>query len=286
MIGGRQRKCSVSMTTPGNFWKAMSYRLLSGSNRVRYLGISRQVLVEQVEYLLPVQADVFWAGLLVVADHDGLFGQGQQRQRFQTDLGCLVDDEDVEGRVSLRAEAGERPRGRHDPHRDGVLGLVQRGPDLRQPALRELAAGPAEPGHGPDVAVERLPLPVPEVVGQAAPGPLADEFGDHAPAFPGQLFELGLQLGRRRPGESGAYPGVQLPPLPGDGQSRRDRRHTAGSARIRAVQIGALADSRCRSRAAGRGRGDFVQVSELLAATPPLLKVRLRERVRQQTPQR
>ncbi len=38
MICGRQRKCSESMTTPGNFWNAMSYRLLSGSNRVRYLG--------------------------------------------------------------------------------------------------------------------------------------------------------------------------------------------------------------------------------------------------------
>ena len=40
------------------------------------LGDHRQVLIQQVEHLLPVEADVFWASLLVVADHDGLLGQG------------------------------------------------------------------------------------------------------------------------------------------------------------------------------------------------------------------
>ena len=188
------------------------------------LGDHRQVLIQQVKHLLPVEADVFWAGLLVVADHDGLLGQGEQRQCFQPDLGCFIDDEDIEGRVGFRPEAAECPRGGHDPHRDGVLRLVLCGPDFRQPALGELAACLPESGHGSYVAVERLPLPVSEVAGQAAPGAFADQFGDNAPSVLGQFFEPDLELGGGLPGESFVYPASPVAATARQRQGRRDQR--------------------------------------------------------------
>jgi hypothetical protein len=62
----------------------------------RPIGIVVQVLGGEVAQLLLVDADRGGRDLFVVTDHDDPGGEVLQEGRFETGLGGLVDDDDVE----------------------------------------------------------------------------------------------------------------------------------------------------------------------------------------------